>query len=901
MKLFKKIALFVATAAIGVGTLYNHDILKAKADGSYISLFGANYNSKDVSSYTATFSSTNNGFTVNLENFNNNNNAWNYVKCGRKDNASVAHIKTNSAIEEVVSSVVITIDAVTSSKINSIYLKTYNGDYSGTPTNSIQCSKIATGDYTFNITNKAENLKYDLVFDCAAGSSNGLLTLSKISYNYESTAVSTTGVSLNKSSVSLYEGKTETLIATVSPNNASNKNVSWSSNNPSVATVNNGLVTAVSEGNATITVTTEEGNFTATCEVRVNAMPSLHAGTLEDPLTVADARTLIDNNLQETSKRYYVKGVFLKYFNNDNTKNSYYICDSLDNQENDLELYLDKFPFVPRFTVGEEIIASATAANIIKYNTTYEFKNSELYNPVVDLQVTVNKSFTQIGEVLTKEDLTVVAKYKHDQKTITDYKINNGESAVLSNANNVISISYTNTAMNSSFFGEKSATKEISINGLASREVTGVQLTGSLTKNSYTNEDSSWDLSGLNLEVSYNFGSNLTLDINDSRVSVVTDPLVPSVGVTSVTVTATFEGFNATETYDVTVKKNPFNYQEIAYYTVTTAKNNGDEYTDANDFVLTSGRNIITSATSSGKVYVGVAANNGGLTEGRKDLIRFGSSSAAGSIEFTLNENISRIVISAKSWSNSACDVKVSNTTEAALNVGYNSFENLTFNFSTAVREFTLSCNSGARFMVESIKFMAKQSMDEILNPYKTQVEESKTRLKMSYDYQALEDDDMIFSNIHVSMGAVIEKTLIDEINEIDEVIEIGVEVLKNNYVSYSSTTKTYKKQISNYTTDMSALRTDNKANVTATGDYYSWWATIKFLTDNTHSIYSDEFLDNIELLTDITFTAKAYVKTASNVKLYLTSAEEYSVQSLAEAYFLLGFNVPGLEDLATL
>ena len=73
-------------------------------------------------------------------------------------------------------------------------------------------------------------------------------------------------VSLNKSTLSLEVGNTETLSATVLPSNA-DQSISWSSSDPSVATVSNGLVTAVAEGNATITATA--GSKSATCEVTV--------------------------------------------------------------------------------------------------------------------------------------------------------------------------------------------------------------------------------------------------------------------------------------------------------------------------------------------------------------------------------------------------------------------------------------------------------------------------------------------------------------------------------------------------------------------------------------------------------------------------------------------------------
>lgn len=82
--------------------------------------------------------------------------------------------------------------------------------------------------------------------------------------------VPVTSVTLDKTSLTLDVGGTETLTATVEPANATNKAVTWSSDNISVATVDaNGLVTAVAEGTATITVTTEDGSKTATCTVIV--------------------------------------------------------------------------------------------------------------------------------------------------------------------------------------------------------------------------------------------------------------------------------------------------------------------------------------------------------------------------------------------------------------------------------------------------------------------------------------------------------------------------------------------------------------------------------------------------------------------------------------------------------
>ncbi|MDR1840535.1 MAG: Ig-like domain-containing protein, partial [Holophagales bacterium] len=81
--------------------------------------------------------------------------------------------------------------------------------------------------------------------------------------------VRVTGVTLN-GATSVYAGATSKLSETVLPENAANKTVSWSSSDNSVATVADGTVCGVKEGYANITVTTEDGGFTAACLVAVS-------------------------------------------------------------------------------------------------------------------------------------------------------------------------------------------------------------------------------------------------------------------------------------------------------------------------------------------------------------------------------------------------------------------------------------------------------------------------------------------------------------------------------------------------------------------------------------------------------------------------------------------------------
>lgn len=106
--------------------------------------------------------------------------------------------------------------------------------------------------------------------------------------------MSVRGITLSKSTATLKPGTTEQLTFEIFPGNAANKNVTWSSSNSDIATVNaNGLVTAIKPGSAVVTVTTEEGNEKATCSVTV---------------TLNDAQT-VSGNVEGTWAKYSVINV----------------------------------------------------------------------------------------------------------------------------------------------------------------------------------------------------------------------------------------------------------------------------------------------------------------------------------------------------------------------------------------------------------------------------------------------------------------------------------------------------------------------------------------------------------------------------------------------------------------
>ncbi len=143
--------------------------------------FSSSYNSQGISSYANSWYVTINSDRWNMVNFNNNNNGWNYVKAGTKNNASIATITTNAAYQEAITKVEVKVDAVTASSINST--KLYVASNSSF-TADLQTITLApsTGTMTYTIPNPTANRFYKLEYNCKKGSSNGLITISKVVY-----------------------------------------------------------------------------------------------------------------------------------------------------------------------------------------------------------------------------------------------------------------------------------------------------------------------------------------------------------------------------------------------------------------------------------------------------------------------------------------------------------------------------------------------------------------------------------------------------------------------------------------------------------------------------------------------------------------------------------------------
>ena len=150
----------------------------------------------------------------------------------------------------------------------------------GTDSNATSKNSTAFSDGTVARLLQAENL--ELVWGQTIGTDTH-----PVFYNGSNAlGVDATGIIVDPTTATVGVGKTVTLTATVTPEHANDKTVTWTSDNNSIATVVNGVVTGVSEGTATITVTTKDGEYAATCAVTVCD----HAGSTHTEYTTANCQ-----------------------------------------------------------------------------------------------------------------------------------------------------------------------------------------------------------------------------------------------------------------------------------------------------------------------------------------------------------------------------------------------------------------------------------------------------------------------------------------------------------------------------------------------------------------------------------------------------------------------------------
>jgi len=151
-----------------------------------------------------------------------------------------------------------------------------NSVFSSNKINS-QTNIAYVGISVHNASNTSSKVTYNTISHASIAiySTSLLNIINNNTDTLTATNVAVTGVAINKTSDTITAGNTDTLTATISPANATNQAVTWTTSNASVATVAGGVVTAVAAGNATITVTSTDGSKTATCAVTVQAASAL--------------------------------------------------------------------------------------------------------------------------------------------------------------------------------------------------------------------------------------------------------------------------------------------------------------------------------------------------------------------------------------------------------------------------------------------------------------------------------------------------------------------------------------------------------------------------------------------------------------------------------------------------
>ena len=131
--------------------------------------------------YTSTWTAMSGDYSWSISNFNNNwLQDWAYIKCGRKNNASTGTITTSSAIGFPVDTVIVSIGGITASSVNSA--KLYISSASNFETKASMNIEQSTGVKKLVIASPAKDMYYQIEYDCASASSNGIVQIDAITY-----------------------------------------------------------------------------------------------------------------------------------------------------------------------------------------------------------------------------------------------------------------------------------------------------------------------------------------------------------------------------------------------------------------------------------------------------------------------------------------------------------------------------------------------------------------------------------------------------------------------------------------------------------------------------------------------------------------------------------------------
>lgn len=138
-------------------------------------------------------------------------------------------------------------------------------------------AKVGNKKYKCNITVKNKKANNNISNDNNTNNNNN-----NTNNSTTNNRIKVYGISLDTYEKNIYSDESFTIDVQVLPKNATNKKVYWTSSNPNVATVNNGVVSAVKKGKTTIYATTQEGSYVASCQVEVEDVTAREIKTLKN-------------------------------------------------------------------------------------------------------------------------------------------------------------------------------------------------------------------------------------------------------------------------------------------------------------------------------------------------------------------------------------------------------------------------------------------------------------------------------------------------------------------------------------------------------------------------------------------------------------------------------------------
>ena len=306
---------------------------------------------------------------------------------------------TASQISNTLNSINLRIDALTTVGILSNVTVSYRSENDSEYTSSTTASpnQVTYTNESLSITGLTENSVYDI----RVVASNNLNYSKTINLKCSTAKTPVTSITVSPSTTSLNIGQTTSLTASVLPTTASNKSYTWSSGNTDVATVNSsGLVTAVKEGTALITATSnDDNNIKGTCVVNVKEPITLSSSVSSytaNSINISISASTTSGNIQS-----------IKVYTKETTNSSYTLKTTLSPNAASYSSTYNITGLSENTTYDIKIEATTTTS----YTKTYEYEAAT--NKIVITSITLNKtnialrtSSTSISGINTSEQLT---------------------------------------------------------------------------------------------------------------------------------------------------------------------------------------------------------------------------------------------------------------------------------------------------------------------------------------------------------------------------------------------------------------------------------------------------------------------------------------------------------------